>query len=173
MHIGQNRYSFTYSIEDLRQMLGVEEGKYPNLKDFKKYVIVPAQRELAEVKNEPIFFEFENHGGKQRNVTHLVFKIINSITISNQEKEELEVAISQNANPHFIVNQAKTILQRDYNMPEHLKAKILEDGSLLSRFINLDIELNAGIYKNVKNPTAWMLACLDLVKKRTHKKPTQ
>ena len=45
-------------------------------------------------------------------------------------------------------------------------SKILMDGELLTRFVTLDIELNNGVHPKVKNRTAWILACLDLVKKK-------
>ena len=47
-----------------------------------------------------------------------------------------------------------------------LMSKILMDGELLTRFVTLDIELNSGVHPKVKNRTAWILACLDLVKKK-------
>ncbi len=167
MHIGQNRSVFIYSIDELRKILGVDTEKYTNFKDFKKYVIEPAKRELAESSYEPIHFDYESTDKKLRNITHLTFTIINAITISNREKEELSVAVQQMADPYSLVTSASIILKRDYNMPDYQIEKILANQDLLRQFIMLDIELNNGVHPKVKNRTAWILACLGLVKKKT------
>lgn len=166
MHIGQNRNMFVYSIEEIRKILGVDADKYTNFKDFKKYVIEPAKREMAESTFEAINFEYESTGKKLRNVSHLTFTILDAITVSHREKEELSDALKRIADPDYLSKAASVILARDYNMPNHLMSKILMDGELLTRFVTLDIELNNGVYPKVKNRTAWILACLNLVKKK-------
>ena len=166
MHIGQNRNMFVYSIEEIRKILGVDADKYTNFKDFKKYVIEPARREMAESSFEAINFEYESTGKKLRNVSHLTFTILDAITVSHREKEELSDALKKIADPDYLSKTASVILARDYTISNQLMSKILMDAELLTRFVTLDIELNNGVHPKVKNKSAWILTCLNLVKKK-------
>ncbi len=63
----------TFEIRKLRTLLGVEDDQYKLYADFKKRVILPAQKELAEKTN--ISFEFEEIKNSYA-VEKLRFKII-------------------------------------------------------------------------------------------------
>lgn len=109
---------------------------------------------MAESTFASINFEYESTGKKLRNVSHLTFSILDAITVSHREKEELSDALKRIADPDYLSKAASVILARDYNMSNHLMNKILMDGALLTRFVTLDFELNNGVHPKVKNRTA-------------------
>ena len=61
-----------FKIEELKNILKAE-GKYENYKDFRKYVLLVAQKELAEKTD--IAFEFEDDAVRGRKVTSITFHI--------------------------------------------------------------------------------------------------
>jgi plasmid replication initiation protein len=164
LHTGQNRYQFIYSIAELRRLLQVDDKKYQNYNDFKKKVLEPARKELREADGVPIEFEYENHGGKIRNVTHIEFKIITAREISNVEKQKYEVAVASNKS---LVNyKVEEIMIKDYTLRAVHRNMILNNADLQKNFVNLHIEFGAGLHPNVKNKTAYMIVCLGLNKKK-------
>lgn len=53
LHLGQNRATFIYSIEELRKLLQVDKDKYNNLNDFKNRVLEPVKVELNQINGIP------------------------------------------------------------------------------------------------------------------------
>ena len=80
----------------------------------------------------------------------------------NQEKEDFKNAIL--VNPGFVLNRLEDILIKDYNFKSNIIQKIMTDKDLNSKFATLHIEFENGIYPKVKNRSAYVLACLGLVK---------
>jgi plasmid replication initiation protein len=80
----------------LRKLLQVEANKYQNLNDFKRKVLEPAKKELRETSGVPIEFEYENFGNKQRNVTHIQFRIITALELSKIDKQDFLEAVQIN-----------------------------------------------------------------------------
>ena len=161
MHLGQNRISFVYSIKELKSLLQIEKGKYENLKNFKVKVLDIVRRECANAVNR-IDFDYEHFGNRQRNVTHLKFNITTIWNLVNQEKEDFKNAIL--VNPGFVLNRLEDILIKNYNFKSSIIQKIMTDKDLNSKFATLHIEFENGIYPKVKNRSAYVLACLGLVK---------
>jgi len=64
----------TISLKELKEFIGIEEGKYPRFGDFKIWVLNKAQKSLKE--NTDIFFEYEliKKGVKVIAVKFLIFK---------------------------------------------------------------------------------------------------
>lgn len=59
------------SVEDLRFTLSVED-KYKNFSDFRRYILIKAQKDLQEHTNMRFDFETESRG-KGRKITHIIF----------------------------------------------------------------------------------------------------
>ena len=76
----KNKRDITYSIESLREMFCLE-NKYKQTRDFLKYVINPAQRELEASKSVYYFIYEEVKTGKA--ITHLRFS-----TVSREKHKE-------------------------------------------------------------------------------------
>ncbi len=167
LHLGQNRPRFVYSIEELRKLLQVADNKYTNLNDFKRKVLEPAKKELKDTNGVPIDFEYENYGNKQRNVTHIQFIIHTALELSAIEKNDFLQAIQ--LNPMAVYTKLEGIIDKEYNFRTNHKALILNDKTLRDRFVTLHIEFENGLHNEVKNKTAYILACLDLVKKRNQR----
>ena len=165
LHLGQNRTKFVYSIEELRKLLQVEDKKYSNLNDFKKYVLEPAKRELSNTENFPIVFDYEHFGNKRRNVTHLQFTIHTAFELIERDKNDFIDALE--LNPTAVNNKLEEIIDKFYHFRANHKVLILNDRVLRDRFATLHIEFENGLHTKVKNKTAYVLACLDLVKKRS------
>ena len=167
LHLGQNRNKFVYSIDELRKLLQVEDKKYSNLNDFKKYVLEPAKRELSKTENHPIIFDYEHYGNKQRNVTHLQFTIHTALEMIEKDKNDFIDALQ--LNPMAVYEKLEEIIDKSYHFRANHKTHILDDKILRDRFVTLHIEFENGLHSNVKNKSAYILACLDLVKKKVNK----
>jgi plasmid replication initiation protein len=164
LHVGQNRTTFIYSIEELRKLLQVDKGKYTNLNDFKKRVLEPVKVELNQINGIPINFDYENCGNKQRNVTHLQFTVQTSFKLSQTEKQEfIDAAV---INPKLVNAKLEEILIKNYNFRENHRNIILSDKEKMNRFATLHIEFENNLHPKVKNKTAYMLACLDMIVKK-------
>jgi plasmid replication initiation protein len=165
LHLGQNRTTFIYSIEELRKLLQVDKDKYPNLNDFKKRVLEPVKVELKNIESVPIDFYYENCGNKQRNVTHLQFTIITAFQLSQTDKQDFVEASS--INPKMVQTKLEEIIITHYNFRENHRNIILTDRDKINKFATLHIEFENGLHPKVKNKTAYILACLDMVKKKS------
>ena len=165
LHLGQNRTTFIYSIEELRKLLQVDKDKYNNLNDFKKRVLEPVKVELKNINGIPINFDYENCGNKQRNVTHLQFTVITPFQLSQADKQSFIDA--SKINPKMVQNKLEDIIVTHYNFRENHRNIILGDKEKINKFATLHIEFENGLHAKVKNKTAYILACLDMVKKKS------
>jgi plasmid replication initiation protein len=166
LHLGQNRTTFIYSIEELRKLLQVDKDKYNNLNDFKKRVLEPVKVELKQINGIPIHFDYENCGNKQRNVTHLQFTVFTAFELSQSEKQEFLEATT--INPQLVNIKLEEILATKYNFRENHRNIILNDKEKLNKFATLHIEFENNLHPKVKNKTAYILACLDMVSKKSN-----
>lgn len=164
LHLGQNRPTFIYSIEELRKLLQVDKDKYNNLNDFKKRVLEPVKIELNQVNGIPINFEYENCGNKLRNVTHLKFTVFTALNLSQAEKQQFIEAAT--INPILVNSKLEEILIKQYNFRENHRNIILNDKEKINKFATLHIEFENNLHSKVKNRTAYILACLDMVAKK-------
>ncbi|MES2517045.1 MAG: replication initiation protein [Bacteroidota bacterium] len=164
LHIGQNRTTFVYSIEELRKLLQVDKDKYTNLNDFKKRVLEPVKVELNQINGLPINFDYESCGNKQRNVTHLQFTIHTAFKLSQSEKQEFIDATL--INPKLVNIKLEEILIKNYNFRENHRNIILSDKEKMNKFATLHIEFENNLHPKVKNKTAYILACLDMIIKK-------
>lgn len=80
------------------------------------------------------------------------------------EKDDFLEAVS--INPKMVVNQVQAIIEKQYNFRATHKNLILEDESLLDKFITLHIAFENGLHSHVINKTAYILICLNLVKRK-------
>lgn len=165
LHLGQNRTKFVYSIVELRKLLQVDENKYKNLNDFKKNVLEPVKEELKNTSGVPIHFEYEHQGNKQRNVTHLLFTVLTALELSQADKKDFNDAIF--INPKMVHSKIEEIITKSYNFRENHKNQILENKELRDKFITFHIEFENGIHPKVKNKTAYILASLGIIDKKT------
>ena len=163
MHIGQKRLSFSYTIAELKKLLQVDEHKYINFYDFNVNVLSKAHQEITQLDVDNIQFDY-NTGNKQRGVEKIYFTIHTAFSNSQVEKSEFLEAVS--SNPKSVLNQVQTIIEKQYNFRVNHKNLILGDKILLDKFVTLHIEFENGLHSNVKNKTAYILTCLNLVKKK-------
>jgi hypothetical protein len=163
MHIGQKRLSFSYTIPELKKLLQVDEHKYLNFYDFNINVLSKAHKEITGLNLDNIQFDY-NTGHKQRGIEKIYFTIHTAFSNSLLEKNDFLEAVS--INPKSVLSQVESIIDKQYNFRLNHKNLILGDESLLDKFITLHIEFENGLHSNVKNKTAYILACLNLVKKK-------
>jgi hypothetical protein len=163
MHIGQKRLTFAYTISELKKLLQVDEKKYTNFYDFNINVLSKAHKEITDLNIDNILFDY-NTGNKQRGVEKIYFTIHTAFTNSEFEKNEFLEAVS--INPKAVLSQVETIIDTQYNFRANHKKVIMEDNEMLDKFITLHIEFENGLHSNVKNKTAYILTCLNLVKKK-------
>jgi hypothetical protein len=72
-------------------------------------------------------------------------------------------------NPLLVYEKVEEIIDKFYHFRKTHKELILSDKNLINKFVTLHIEFENGLYPKVKNKTAYILACLDLIKKRSTK----
>lgn len=75
----------SYSVKELKNMLGLEPQQYPLYANFKARVIVVAQKELAEKTD--IRFEFEELKLEGRAVSHIKFTISQNVPESKRRSQ--------------------------------------------------------------------------------------
>lgn len=68
----QKQSEYTFSLDELRELLFIEKNQYPRYNSFRERILLPAQKELSE--NTDIKFAFEPIT-KGRKVTHIKFVI--------------------------------------------------------------------------------------------------
>ena len=163
MHIGQKRLSFSYTIPELKKLLQVDENKYINFYDFNINVLSKAHKEITELNLDNIQFDY-NTGHKQRGIEKIYFTIHTAFSNSQLERNDFLEAVS--VNPKLVLHQVQTIIDKQYNFRANHKNLILGEEILLDKFITLHIEFENGLHSNVKNKTAYILTCLNLVKKK-------
>jgi hypothetical protein len=164
MHIGQKRLTFAYTISELKKLLQVDEKKYTNFYDFNINVLSKAHKEITQLNIDNIQFDY-NTGNKQRGVEKIYFTIHTAFTNSELEKNEFLDAVL--INPKVVLHQVEIIIEKQYHFRDNHKKMILEDKNNLDKFITLHIEFENGLHSNVKNKTAYILTCLNLVGKKT------
>lgn len=77
-------FKFQTSVEDLRLALGIEENEYKNFYDFKKRVLVTAEKQINKESDIEIKIKYKKEG---RNVKEIVFTAEPN---SNFKKEEVK-----------------------------------------------------------------------------------
>lgn len=163
MHIGQKRLSFSYTIPELKKLLQVDENKYINFYDFNINVLSKAHKEITELNLDNIQFDY-NTGHKQRGIERIYFTIHTAFSNSQLERNDFLEAVS--INPKLVLHQVQTIIEKQYNFRTNHKNLILGEETLFDKFITLHIEFENGLHPNVKNKTAYILTCLNLIKKK-------
>lgn len=75
------------SLEDLREMLGIEPSKYPNYGNFKQRILETAQKQICDATD--IRFEFTGlTGGKGRKIVSVKFDIYDNKKVEPKVVEE-------------------------------------------------------------------------------------
>lgn len=77
-----------FSPDELKKILKLD-GKYGDYKDFRKYVLLTAQKELSEKTD--LAFDFEDNAKRGRKVSEIVFRIRNNVPKS-PEKTLVEIS---------------------------------------------------------------------------------
>ena len=93
------------------------------------------------------------------------FSITTIFDSISAEKADFVEAV--NINPKLVFEHVHEILLKNYNLKDKLRSEILTRKDLLDKFVTLHIEFESGLYPKVKNRTAYILACLGLVTKKT------
>jgi len=106
----------TFEVDELREILGIEKTKYTIFKDFRKYVVDQAKKELNEKSDISFDIEKIREG---RKIKWLKFIILNKKSISDNKSESEKPKISK-------INT---------NIPEHEESLALEEAAKLDKKI--------------------------------------
>jgi plasmid replication initiation protein len=108
---------FIYAIEELRLMLSVPDGSYPQTRDLRKYVV---EKPLREINQAGIGLEVTTESVKQgRNLTGIRFnckKVAKTVSVKGKGKKKIDADQLELADPN-----PKTKSQRDEKENQHLK----------------------------------------------------
>jgi hypothetical protein len=109
-----------FDVDDLRGKLGIEKDQYKNFSDFKRYVLLVAQEELAEKTDISFKFEEIKIG---RGVGKLRFYITEKLQVSHQitDLELLSaIPIPQEAPESIEMKQLIALLPEEYRAMESI-----------------------------------------------------
>ncbi|UZR98185.1 replication initiation protein [Chondrinema litorale] len=112
-----------FDLMELRQVLGIEDDLYPRFFDFKKRVIEPAQKEIAEHTDIEFTFKKIKH---KRTIVGIYFKIIFSDDSAASYYENGAQEVS---------NDSPTPQQENINKPSETKAKFSDKTDREKRLI--------------------------------------
>ena len=117
------------SIQEIRTILKIEGTKYSKINDFKRFVILVAQKELKEKTD--IFFEFEEikEGRKIVKIKFLIYKNSrNTGFIENRENEALEDVLKSNLTKEQEILKIKLI--DEYKLSEKIAGELIQSVSV-------------------------------------------
>lgn len=153
-----------YKVDDFRErMLGERSKSYPLFKDFRKWVINVAQKELAQKNEYGVFrskLNFEVSTQRTgRKITDLEFRVIKQNTATKNLQESSKNQNTQNEKPQsgnatitllvkFGVAQKKAEELVTAYSPEYIQEKI--------NLYGLTAE-----YKEIKNPSGWLVKAIE------------
>jgi hypothetical protein len=172
-----------FKVDELREILGIEEGKYSNYADFKRKVILTAEKELF--KKTDIYFTFKEKK-KGKKVDELEFIIYRNIAteenvVAKQDKADTYDLFHNHPDPSdltpgqkyildqlmaigFIESEAKRIVEDPYqyvNDPvilEDIKnKKITKEEYIQEKIDYFRLEKEA---KQIEKPTGFIIQAL-------------
>ncbi len=86
-YVNRRENSFTISLDEFRSWLKVPEGSYPDWKDFKRNVVLPAVNEINERAEEAGFFVAYEGVREGKSFTKIKFTL--SKTAARDERDEV------------------------------------------------------------------------------------
>lgn len=152
--------------DELYDLLDKKDKKYENWKDMKRWVIVPAQKELLEKSN--IRFDFDTYRQK-RKINRIVFHVYPNVPVNeerlNQRKEFLEKNREKSRQMEF---------PRDLEKYRPLYDEFVGHNGLSEEDIGLLLEkadgdaasvrsaiLQADKQESVNNYMGWLIRCIE------------
>lgn len=125
-------------IKTLRELLGVDEGEYPGFKDFNKWVLKPACKQVKEKTDlEAIPHFFRGAHGKVHSIKFEIKEqkmplLVKQKPLSDQKKDQKKREESENPYGHLTEIEARSELKRmeekeygsDHFPSDHMKRKI-------------------------------------------------
>jgi len=144
-----------FKIKELKDILGIGKKEYKLYGDFKRRVILPAQKELREKTD--IYFEFEEVK-KGRKVVELIFNIYknpNFKEIKEKEKDNNQILALDNINKMLFDN-----IKKYTNLSEEKIINIFQnyDEDLIQKSFEYTLKLYK--QKKIENLTGFFLSAL-------------
>ena len=151
------------SVEDLRDLLGANEETYDDFGQLKRRVLDPSCEEISDKTDISCSYQIQKTG---RKVTHLSFYIQTQNSKAIQELQEIREAL----NALNMDDRWKYMHERleMYDFTKIQRNKILQDEDLANRFVNADMEIQAGKRKP-NDATAYMAVILGFNESRVRK----
>ncbi|MDW7696038.1 replication initiation protein (plasmid) [Flammeovirgaceae bacterium SG7u.111] len=140
LKIGERRIS----LSDLRELLGIEDELYPRFYDFKKRVLLPAQKELE--KHTDLSFEFKEIKVK-RTVTGIIFYIYRKEETPSQQLElhkSSQATLGQNKAGATV--DAET-LEKEERLKERLHELELDNWQIERIMDRVGVKPETGVWK--------------------------
>lgn len=153
---GKGRKEFRYKLDTLQDVLG---SKYNDFYDFKRFCLLPAQKEIYE--KAEIIFEYEISKKNGKKVTEITFKIQSMVDIAFQNvKDELECF--EAAEPAQVYNVARHLLETQYTFKDKQVSLILSNPDTLKLFVELNSKIENGLITIKVSRTKYMAVALGL-----------
>ncbi len=142
------------AVDDLRELISATEETYDDFGQFKRRVLDPSQEEISAKTDLAFSYQIHKTG---RKVTHISFLIVTQESKALAELQEIRDELGQMS----MDDRWKYFQERlgAYDFTKSQQNKIVQDEELANRFINADIEIQAG-KRSPNNPTAYMAVVL-------------
>jgi plasmid replication initiation protein len=153
------------AVDDLRELISATEETYDDFGQFKRRVLDPSQEEISAKTDLAFSYQIHKTG---RKVTHISFLIVTQESKALAELQEIRDELGQMSMDDRW-NYFQERLQA-YDFTKSQQNKIVQDEEIANRFINADIEIQAG-KRSPNNPTAYMAVVLGFSESGRVKKP--
>lgn len=148
-------------ISTLRDLLGIEPNKLKQKTEFEKRVLLTAQREIKQ--NTDIDFEYKfdedtKTGKEYKTISFTIYPRQNGA-----EWHELKMEINHDVNTadsNTKITNAIQILASEYQFTRIEQDVILTNGKAIDKFLETALNVNNGVYGDVRNKTAYMRTAL-------------
>ncbi len=162
----KNQESWTVSVDNLRNLLGIELNQYKNYSDFEKRILLYSQKELWE--HCGLHFEWAIAQKERKKITALTFTIR---TKEKQEKVQVNADIKTTMDyistltPKDIAEKSH-ILMTQYTLSAEQKDYILSDTNVFNEFIRVHAIIESMIERSnpPKDRTKYLAKSLGLDK---------
>lgn len=162
----QNQGSWTVSIENLKNLLGLEYDSYKSFTDFEKRVLFYSQKELWE--HCELYFEWRIAKKERKKITALTFEIKKKekqerVNLNEEIKETIDFIAT--LSPADIAQKINMASQK-YTLTREQIDYIIFDKNVFNEFIRIDLIIESMISKGKppKDRTAYMAHSLGLDK---------
>lgn len=148
-------------IAKFREMLGIEPNKLKQKTDLENRVLLLSQNEIRKKSDIDFEYKFDEDTKIGKQYTSLTFTIYSRKDGAEWSEIKMEVnkAIDQ-ADNNTKFSKAVQMLASEYQFTAIERDEILTKGTAIEKFLETALNINNGVYGEIRNKTAYMRTAL-------------